>query len=122
MSLIRSFRFSLFAVFLFAQLAFAQDAPLQGFDDYANQALKAWEVPGVAIAIVKDDKVVFAKGYGVREPGKPTPVNEHTMFAIGSASKAFTAAVIALLVDDGKVKWDVLEQGPGPKMNLVPKQ
>lgn len=97
---------SLFVFLLLSQIAFAQDAPLQGFDEYANQALKAWEVPGVAIAIVKDDKVVFAKGYGVRELGKPTPVNERTMFAIGSASKAFTAAAIAMLVDDGKLKWD----------------
>lgn len=97
---------TLLVLFFLTTFALAQDAPLQGFDEYANQALKAWEVPGVAIAIVKDDKVVFAKGYGVRELGKTTPVNERTMFAIGSASKAFTAAAIALLVDDGKVKWD----------------
>ncbi len=97
---------SLLVLFLLSQFAIAQDAPLQGFDDYANQALKAWDVPGVAIAIVKDDKVVFAKGYGVRELGKATPVNERTMFAIGSASKAFTAAAVAMLVDDGKLKWD----------------
>jgi len=89
-----------------ATFAFAQEAPLQGFDAYVNNALKDWEAPGVAIAIVKDDKIVFAKGYGVREMGKPAPVNERTMFAIGSSSKAFTAAAIALLVDDGKLKWD----------------
>lgn len=105
MLLIRSLRCFLL-VFLLSQFAFAQDTPLQGFDDYANQALKAWDVPGVAIAIVKDDKVVFAKGYGVRELGKTTPINERTMFAIGSASKAFTAAAIAMLVDEGKLKWD----------------
>lgn len=84
----------------------AQNAPLQGFDDYVNKAIKDWEVPGVAIAVVKDDKVVFAKGYGVRELGKPEKVDENTMFAIGSSSKAFTAAAIAMLVDDGKLKWD----------------
>ncbi|MFN7944501.1 MAG: serine hydrolase [Blastocatellia bacterium] len=86
----------------------AQDAPLQGFDDYVNKALKDWEVPGVAIAIVKDDKIIFARGYGVRELGKPDPVNERTLFAIGSSSKAFTAAAMAMLVDDAKVKWDDL--------------
>lgn len=87
-------------------VALAQPAQLQGFDEYVQQALKDWQVPGVAIAVVKDDKIVFAKGYGVREVGKPDPVNERTMFAIGSSSKAFTAAAMAMLVDEGKVKWD----------------
>jgi len=86
--------------------AAAQDAPLQGFDDYVNKAIKNWEVPGVAIAVVKDDRIVFAKGYGVRKLGKPSPVDERTMFAIRSSSKAFTAAAIAMLVDEGKLKWD----------------
>ncbi|MBA3695141.1 MAG: beta-lactamase family protein, partial [Acidobacteria bacterium] len=84
----------------------AQDAPLQDFDDYVNKAIKDWEVPGLAIAVVKDDKVVFAKGYGMRELGKPSPVDERTLFAIGSSSKAFTAATVAMLVDEGKLKWD----------------
>src|SRR4029453_9928320 len=69
-------------------------------------AMKDWSVPGVAIAVIKDDRIVLAKGYGVREIGKPEPVDEHTLFAIGSSSKAFTAAAIAMLVDDGKLKWD----------------
>ena len=89
-----------------AQAARAQEAPLTGFDDYVNKALKDWEVPGMAIAIVKDDKLLLAKGYGVRKLGEPTPVDERTLFAIGSASKAFTAASIAMLVDEGKMKWD----------------
>lgn len=86
--------------------AAAQDAPLQGFDDYVNRAIKDWEVPGVAIAVVKDDKIVFAKGYGVRELGKSDPVTANTIFAIGSSSKAFTAAALAMLADEGKLKWD----------------
>jgi CubicO group peptidase (beta-lactamase class C family) len=89
-----------------APCAFAQEAPLQGFDEYVNKALKDWEVPGVGVAIVKNDKVVLAKGYGVRKLGDPTPVDERTIFAIGSSSKAFTAAALAMLVDEGKVKWD----------------
>jgi CubicO group peptidase (beta-lactamase class C family) len=89
-----------------APCAFAQEAPLQGFDEYVNKALKDWEVPGVGIAIVKGDKVVLAKGYGVRKLGDPTPVDERTIFAIGSSSKAFTAAALAMLVDEGKIKWD----------------
>ncbi len=86
--------------------AMAQPPQLQGFDEYVTKAMKDWDVPGSAIAVVKDDKIVFAKGFGVRRLGETTPVNERTMFAIGSSSKAFTAAAIALLVDDGKVKWD----------------
>lgn len=89
-----------------ANFVFAQDAPLQGFDDYVNKAIKDWEVPGVAIAVVKDDKIVFAKGYGVRELGKSDPVTANTIFAIGSSSKAFTAAALAMLVDEGKLKWN----------------
>lgn len=88
--------------------AMAQPPQLQGFDEYVTKAMKDWDVPGSAIAIVKDDKIVFAKGFGVRRLGETTAVNERTMFAIGSSSKAFTAAAIALLVDDGKVKWDDL--------------
>jgi len=90
----------------FSSAARAQEAPLKEFDDYVNKALKDWQVPGIAIAIVKDDKVVLAKGYGVRKFGDATPVNERTLFAIGSSSKAFTAASIAMLVDEGKLKWD----------------
>lgn len=76
------------------------------FDDFVNRAIRDWEVPGVAVAIVKDDKVVLAKGYGVRKLGDPTPVDEKTLFAIGSSSKAFTAASLAMLVDEKKLDWD----------------
>ena len=83
-----------------------QVAPEPGFDEYVINAMKEWEVPGLAIAIVKDDRIIFAKGYGVRELGGTAAVDEHTLFAIGSSSKAFTAAALAILVDEGKVKWD----------------
>jgi CubicO group peptidase (beta-lactamase class C family) len=107
-SLIKSLLvYSVLAAVLSAQAAIAQQpAPLQGFDDYVNNALKEWEVPGLAIAIVKDDKIVLAKGYGVRRLGESAAVDERTMFAIGSASKAFTAASLAMLTDEGKIKWD----------------
>ncbi len=82
----------------------AQEPPLNGFDDYVNKSLRDWEVPGLAIAIVKDDRIVLANG--VRKLGDPAPLNEQTLFAIGSSSKAFTAASIAMLVDEGKMKWD----------------
>ncbi|MGH9941412.1 MAG: serine hydrolase [Pyrinomonadaceae bacterium] len=96
----------LLIVLVNGQFAHAQEAPLGGFDDYVNKAIRDWEVPGVAIAVVKGDQVVFAKGYGVRKLGDPTPVNERTLFAIGSSSKAFTAASVAMLADEGKLKWD----------------
>lgn len=75
-------------------------------DAYANKLLADWHAPGVAVAVVKDDKVLLARGYGVREVGKPEPVDEHTAFAIASCSKAFTAAALAILVDEGKVRWN----------------
>jgi CubicO group peptidase (beta-lactamase class C family) len=92
---------------LLVQVAVAQQTPPEPeFDQYVIQAMKDWEVPGLAIAIVKDDRIVFAKGYGVRELGGTAAVDEHTLFAIGSSSKAFTAATVAMLVDEGKIKWD----------------
>ena len=80
--------------------------PYPGFDAYVGAAMKTWKVPGAAIAIVRNDSMIFAKGYGIREVGKPERVTERTMFAIGSASKAFTAAGVAILVDEKKVRWD----------------
>ena len=95
----------LFVLLFTAQVAFAQ-APGADFDEYVNKSIKDWGVPGVAIAIIKDDRIVFAKGFGVRELGKSEPVDQNTLFAIGSSSKAFTAASIAMLVDQAKLKWD----------------
>ena len=81
-------------------------AALERFDAYVAKAVKDWHAPGLAIAIVKDDSVVFAKGYGVRELGKPEPVDAGTRFAIGSTTKAMTVAALGMLVDEGKLKWD----------------
>jgi len=94
------------AALLIAPALHAQKAPLQGYDAYLAKAMQDWKVPGLAIAIVKDTTVVFAKGYGTRTMGKQEPVDEHTLFAIGSASKAFTATLAAMLVDEGKMRWD----------------
>lgn len=108
----RFLRLPIFFIFLFLlpSLLLAQPknlkANLKEIDDYAAKAGQDWRVPGFAMAIVKDDSVVWAKGYGVRELGKPTLVDAHTLFAIASNSKAFTAAALAILVDEGKIKWD----------------
>ncbi|HEY0597883.1 serine hydrolase [Sphingopyxis sp.] len=75
-------------------------------DATVSRAMAAFDVPGMAVAIVKDGKLVHAKGYGVREAGKAEPVTPDTIFQIGSNTKAFTAAALAILVDEGKLKWD----------------
>lgn len=79
---------------------------LEDFDSYAGQARQDWKVPGMAVAIVKDDKVVFLKGYGVKTEGGSDPVTPDTIFQIGSDTKAFTAAVVATEVDRGSLRWD----------------
>ena len=86
-------------------VAAAQKGPdLAAFDKYVAKAARDWKVPGMAVAIVQGDSLVFAKGYGVTEIGKSAPANEHTRFAIGSTTKAMTVAALAMLVDEGKLK------------------
>jgi CubicO group peptidase (beta-lactamase class C family) len=75
-------------------------------DDTVARAMKAFQVPGMAVGVVKDGKLVFAKGYGVREYGKPAPVDADTLFQIGSNTKAFTVAALSILVDEGRLRWD----------------
>jgi CubicO group peptidase (beta-lactamase class C family) len=89
-----------------AGIAAAQARPLQGFDGYVTRSMAAWKIPGLAIAIVRNDSVVLAKGYGVKTLGRPDPVKPSTLFAIGSSSKAFTGVAVAMLVDQGKLEWD----------------
>jgi CubicO group peptidase (beta-lactamase class C family) len=84
----------------------AQPADLAALDAYYAQARQEWDVPGLAVAIVKDGQVVLEKGYGVRERSRSAAVDEHTLFAIASNTKAFTAAALATLVDTGTVGWD----------------
>ncbi len=75
-------------------------------NETVDKAMKTWNVPGLALVIVKGDQVLLSKGYGVRDIGKPGKVDEHTLFAIGSNTKAFTATAIGLLVQEGKLAWD----------------
>lgn len=96
----------LVTTFGLASPTMAQQAPLEDLDAYVRQAVQDWDVPGLALAVVKDDEVVFAEGYGVREVGRPDPVDEHTLFAIASTTKAFVTTALAMLADEGKLSWD----------------
>lgn len=89
------------------------------FDAFVEQTRKQFDVPGLAVAIVKDGRVVLAKGYGVREMGKPDTVGAQTQFAIASNTKAFTAASLAMLADEGKLSFDdrVIDHLPWFRMN-----
>jgi CubicO group peptidase (beta-lactamase class C family) len=75
-------------------------------DRYIARVLVDGRIPGLAIAIVRNDSVLVAKGYGVRELGRPAPVDEHTVFDIASLAKSFTATAAAILVDRGMLHWD----------------
>ena len=99
-------------------LAAAQVDPIAGLDDYIARAMTTFQVPGIAVAVVKDGKVVLAKGYGVRKLDEPAKVDAHTLFGIGSNTKAFTTAALAILIDEGKIQWDdrVVDRLPGFQM------
>ena len=78
----------------------------QPFDKLANDAMATWRFPGLAVAIVQNDRVIYAKGFGVKEVGKPDPITIDTLFEIGSTTKAFTTTAMAMLVDEKKLEWD----------------
>ncbi len=81
-------------------------AQVRELDAYIAKGVRDWEIPGLTIAVVRNDSVLFAKGYGVRKLGTPGAVDAQTQFGIMSTTKAFTALGIAMLVDSGKVAWD----------------
>ncbi|MEJ7625073.1 MAG: serine hydrolase [Pyrinomonadaceae bacterium] len=93
-------------VFPVALLGQSLEQKLKEIDDYAVNVITTWKGPGMAIAVVKDDKLVLAKGYGVREHGTTDKVDADTVFAIASNSKAFTTTAIAIMVDENKLSWD----------------
>jgi CubicO group peptidase (beta-lactamase class C family) len=87
--------------------AAAQPAGLPSdLDTYVARVMQTFEVPGVALTVVKSGQVLVARGYGVRELGKPAPIDGRTLFGIASNTKMMTAAALARLVDDGKLQWD----------------
>src|SRR5262245_21797317 len=110
--------FAFCLILLASAQGLAQTEPPPDLDAYVARALNEFEVPGLAVAVVKDGKVALAKGYGVRKLGEPAPVDEQTLFGIASNTKAFTAAALAILVDEGKISWDdpVTKHLPGFQM------
>lgn len=106
--------------------AFGQNINNKTIDQVTEKAMKAFDVPGMAVAVIKDGAIVHSKGYGVKTILTGEKVESSTNFGIASNSKAFTAAALAILVDEGKIKWDdkVIQHIPEFKMynNYVTKE
>ncbi len=79
---------------------------LEGLEQFITNGMADWGIPGLAISIVKDGEVIYAKGFGVRKLGEDEKVDEHTLFGIASTTKAMTATALGMLVDEGKIHWD----------------
>ena len=91
---------------LVALSSFAAPVDTKAIDRVMTETLRAWKIPGAAIAVVQDDKVVFLKGYGTKELGGTEPVTPDTLFQIASTSKAFTTTAMAMLATDKKLAFD----------------
>ena len=97
----------------------ANAAPLEELDRTVEAVRRQFDVPGIAVAVVKDGQVVLARGWGVRELGRAEPVDADTLFAIASNTKAFTATSLQLLAEDGRLKMDdkVIDHLPSFRMS-----
>lgn len=95
-----------FALARMARPAEAARGALAGFDAFVDAAMAALDVPGAAVAVVKDGEAIYARGFGYRDREKKLPATADTLFAIGSCTKAFTTFVLGTLVDEGKLAWD----------------
>jgi len=84
----------------------AKGPDLKALDAWVTRAMTEWKIPGVAVGVVQDGKVVLAKGYGYRNVEEKLPVTERTLMAIGSNTKSFTTVLMAQLVDAGKLDWE----------------
>jgi CubicO group peptidase (beta-lactamase class C family) len=103
-----AFARDLLLLFPLLATSFVSAAPVEtkDIDVIVQDALKAWQTPGVAVAVVKDGEVVYLKGHGVRKLGKKVPVTPDTLFPIASCTKGFTVAAMGLLIDEHKMDWD----------------
>lgn len=96
----------LLCFFFLGILALSAQPDVQAVQTYLAQAQKDWNIPGMAVGIVKDGKVVLSEGFGVLEAGKTQKIDGNSLFAIASNTKAFIAAAIAILVEQGQLNWD----------------
>lgn len=97
----------------------ADAALAEAVDAYVRRCLEAWpDQPGAAVALVRGGRTLMARGYGVRRMGSPEPVDERTLFAVASNTKAMTAAALAMLVDEGRLEWDAPVQTYLPDFTL----
>jgi CubicO group peptidase (beta-lactamase class C family) len=105
-------------IFIITLTAAAQPLSTAQIDALVERALKTFNVPGIAVGVVKDGKLIHAKGYGIANLSTGKKVDEHTLFGVASNSKAFTTAAISMLVDEGKMSWDdkVTDHIPGFRM------
>lgn len=90
----------------------------KGFGTFVAEIMPKWNLPGMAVAVVKDGEVILAEGYGTRKAGEDSPMTPDTLLAIGSCSKAFTALSVAMLVDEGKLNWDTPVRDYMPEFKL----
>ena len=105
-NLVSKFKIFTLSTFLLVQIGFSQTTEqLDSLDAYYAKAMQEWNIPGMAIAIVSGDEIVFAKGYGYANLENKAKVDANTLFAIASNSKAFTSTALAQLVDQGKISW-----------------
>ena len=93
-------------LWLSSMVVSAQALTSSAIDSLVEKTLIAFDVPGIAVGVIKDGKLIHAKGYGVRSLNNMQKLDENTLFGIASNSKAFTAASLGILVDEGKIKWD----------------
>jgi CubicO group peptidase (beta-lactamase class C family) len=102
----RSTLFVLLFILATAPVVAAAEPANPALNDILGTARQFWHAPGIAAAVVRDDKIIYLNGHGVRQVGGNEPVTPDTVFAIGSCTKAFTATALALLVAEGKADWD----------------
>ncbi|MCZ6756535.1 MAG: serine hydrolase [Gemmatimonadetes bacterium] len=96
----------------------AQIESLHGLDEFIEIGMEEWQIPGLAVAVVRHDSVLFLDGYGVRTVGTDDPVDGQTLFAVASCTKAFTATALGILVSEGVVGWDDPVNGYLPGFQL----
>jgi CubicO group peptidase (beta-lactamase class C family) len=107
--IIRAFCFLIILSFLFTPLSAKKKNPedyLKGLDQFITERMEEWKVPGLAISVIQDGRLVYSKGFGFRDIEQNLPVTPQTLFAIGSCTKAFTAVTMGILVDEGQLEWD----------------